>query len=57
MATTTDGAGPLAAPWTIDTLLSAEQGDGGGAWFLSLMAQVAFPSEQLWGDVAAVARS
>ena len=28
-----------------------------GAWFLSLMAQVAFPSEQLWGDVAAVART
>jgi pimeloyl-ACP methyl ester carboxylesterase len=57
MAATTDAAGPLAAPWTIDTLLSAQQGDGGGAWFLSLMAQVAFPSEQLWGDVAAVART
>ena len=57
MAATTDGAGPLAAPWTIDTLLSAQQGEGGGAWFLSLMAQVAFPSEQLWGDVAAVART
>ena len=57
MAATTDGAGPLAAPWTIDTLLSAQQGDGGGAWFLSLMAQMAFPSEQSWGDVAAVART
>ena len=57
MAATTDGAGPLAAPWTIDTLLRAEQGDGGGAWLLSLLAQVAFPSEQLWGDVAAVARA
>ena len=56
MESTTDGAGPLAAPWTIDTLLSADDGDGGGAWLLSLMAQVAFPSEQLWGDVAAVAR-
>jgi pimeloyl-ACP methyl ester carboxylesterase len=56
MNATTDGAGPLAAPWTIDTLLSAGQGDGSGAWFLSLLAQVAFPSEQLWGDVAAAAR-
>jgi pimeloyl-ACP methyl ester carboxylesterase len=56
MNATTDGAGPLAAPWTIDTLLSAGQGDGSGAWFLSLMAQIAFPSEQLWGDVAAAAR-
>ena len=57
MESTTDGAGPLAAPWTIDTLLSADDGDGGGAWLLSLMAQVAFPSEQRWGDVAAVART
>ena len=56
MNATTDGAGPLAGPWTIDTLLSAGQGDGSGAWLLSLMAQVAFPSEQLWGDVAAAAR-
>lgn len=57
MAATTDGAGPLAAPWTIDTLLSADKGEAGGAWLMSLLAQVAFPSEQLWGDVAAVARS
>jgi pimeloyl-ACP methyl ester carboxylesterase len=57
MNATTDGAGPLAAPWTIDTMLSAGQGEGGGAWFLSLLAQVAFPSEQLWGDVAAAGRN
>ena len=57
MNATTDGAGPLAAPWTIDMLLDAEQGDGGGAWLMSLLAQVAFPSEQLWGDAAAVART
>ena len=57
MNATTDGAGPLAAPWTIDTLLSAGQGNGGGAWFLSLLAQVAFPEEQLWGDVAAAGRT
>ena len=29
------------APKTIDTLLSAGKGDGSGAWFLSLMAQIA----------------
>jgi len=56
MNATTDGAGPLAAPWTIDMLLSAGQGDGSGAWFMSLLAQVAFPEEQRWGDVAAAAR-
>ena len=57
MNATTDGAGPLAAPWTIDMLLAAGQGDGGGAWFMSLLAQVAFPEEQLWGDVAAAGRT
>jgi pimeloyl-ACP methyl ester carboxylesterase len=57
MNATTDGAGPLAAPMTIDTLLSADNGDGSGVWFLSVLAQIAFPSEQVWGDVAAVARS
>jgi pimeloyl-ACP methyl ester carboxylesterase len=57
MSATTDGAGPLAGPWTIDMLLSADKGDASGAWLMSLLAQVAFPSEQLWGDVAAVARA
>jgi pimeloyl-ACP methyl ester carboxylesterase len=57
MHATTDGAGPLAAPWTIDMLLSAGQGEGSGAWFMSLLAQVAFPEEQLWGDVAAAGRT
>jgi pimeloyl-ACP methyl ester carboxylesterase len=54
---TNDGAGPIAAPRTIDTLLSAGRGDGSGAWFLSLMAQLAFPRAQVWGDVAAVGRN
>lgn len=57
MNATTDGAGPLAAPWTIDTLLAADDGDGGGAWLLSLMTQVIVPRAQVWGDVAAVGRS
>jgi pimeloyl-ACP methyl ester carboxylesterase len=57
MHATTDGAGPLAAPWTIDTLLAADEGDGSGAWLLSLMAQAIFPRAQVWGDVAAVGRA
>jgi pimeloyl-ACP methyl ester carboxylesterase len=57
MNATTDGAGPLAAPMTIDTLLSADNGDGSGAWLLSVLAQMAFPTEQVWGDVAAVGRA
>jgi pimeloyl-ACP methyl ester carboxylesterase len=57
MHATTDGAGPLNAPWTIDTLLAADEGDGSGAWLLSLMAQAIFPRAQVWGDVAAVGRA
>ena len=44
-------------PWTIDTLLAADDGDGSGAWLLSLMAQAIFPRAQVWGDVAAVGRA
>lgn len=54
---TTDGGGPLAAPWTIDTLLAAGDGDASGAWLLSVMGQMAFPHAQVWGDVAAVGQS
>ena len=57
MHSTTDGAGPLNGPWTIDTLLDADEGNGGGAWLLSLMAQTIFPRIQVWGDVASVARA
>jgi len=57
MNATTDGGGPLNGPWTIDALLSADQGDGSGAWFLSLMSQLAFPKGQVWGEVAATGRA
>ena len=55
---TADGGGPLAAPRTLDTLLSLDKGDGaGGAWLLSVFAALVFPRAQVWGDVAAVART
>jgi pimeloyl-ACP methyl ester carboxylesterase len=57
MNATTDGAGPLNGPWTIDMLLHADKGDGSGAWLMSMMAQLLFPRGQVWGDVAAVGRS
>ena len=56
MNATTDGGGPLPAPLTLDTLVSADQGDASGAWLLSLAAQLLFPRAQVWGDVAAVGR-
>ena len=54
---TGDGGGPLASPLTIDTLLSVDKGDAGGAWLLSLAAGLMFPQAQVWGDVASVGRS
>src|SRR5262249_46208221 len=53
----TGAAGPLTGPKTIDSLLAAAGGDASGAWLLSLMARLVFPSAQTWGDVAAVGRS
>ena len=53
----TSAAEPISAPMTIDTLLSADRGDGSGSWFLALMGQLTFPTAQVWGDVAAVGRS
>ena len=53
----TSAAEPISAPMTIDTLLSAGRGDGSGSWFLALMGQLAFPTAQVWGDVAAVSRT
>jgi pimeloyl-ACP methyl ester carboxylesterase len=57
MNATPDGGGLLAGPSTIDTLLAAGRGDASGAWLLSTMAQLVFPRVQVWGDVAAVART
>src|SRR6476659_171795 len=53
----TGGAGPLDGPLTIDTMLSADEGDGSGAWLLSLAAQLTFPRAQVWGDVASIGRA
>ena len=47
---------PLSAPLTLDAWVSAAKGDPSGLWFQSLLAQVAFPDEQVWGDVAAAGR-
>ncbi len=57
MNETSAGGGPIASPLTINTLLSADKGDASGAWFLSVMAQIAFPHAFAWGDLAAIGRS
>jgi pimeloyl-ACP methyl ester carboxylesterase len=55
---TSDGGGPLSGPLTLDTLASIDRGDGGaGAWLLSTAAGLAFPTAQVWGDVASAGRT
>ena len=52
---TSEGGGPLAAPMTLDSLLSIEQGDARGAWVVSVLAQTVSPRTQVAGDAAATA--
>jgi uncharacterized membrane protein YdfJ with MMPL/SSD domain/pimeloyl-ACP methyl ester carboxylesterase len=56
MESTSESA-PLSAPMTINSWISAADGDASGLWFLSLMARMAFPEAFVWGEVAAVARA
>ena len=51
MDTTAESA-PLHAPMTIDSWLSAAEGDPGGFWLQSLLADFAFPTSFVWGQVA-----
>ena len=53
----TDAAEPLSAPITLDSWLSASNGDASGFWFTSLLADMAFPKSFVWGDIAAASRA
>ena len=50
---TTSEAAPINAPTTLDSWLSAAEGDASGFWFLSLAADLSFPGSFVWGEVAA----
>jgi pimeloyl-ACP methyl ester carboxylesterase len=50
-------AAPISSPMTVDSWLSAANGDASGLWFMSLMADMAFPQAQVWGDVGAASRA
>src|ERR1700761_9505653 len=54
---TSAGGNSIAAPLTINSLLSANKGDASGAWFLSVLARLTFPTSFVWGDLAAIGRS
>jgi pimeloyl-ACP methyl ester carboxylesterase len=49
-------AAPLSAPITLSTWLSAAHGDASGFWLQSLLADFAFPTSFVWGQMAAAAR-
>ncbi len=48
---------PLWAAMTIDSWLSAADGDASGLWLQSLLADLVFPKSVVWGEYAAVARA
>ncbi len=52
----TSEAAPISAPMTLNSWLSAANGDASGFWFMSLMADVAFPESFVWGEMAAAGR-
>jgi pimeloyl-ACP methyl ester carboxylesterase len=52
---TTSETAPLNAPMTLGSFLSAAKGDPSGLWFMSLLADVAFPQAFVWGEYAAAA--
>jgi pimeloyl-ACP methyl ester carboxylesterase len=50
---TTSEAAPISSPMTLNSWLSAANGDASGLWFMSLMADIAFPDSFVWGELAA----
>jgi pimeloyl-ACP methyl ester carboxylesterase len=56
LAETTAENAPLSAPMAIDSWLAGSDGDASGFWFTSLLADVFFPGEFVWGEYAASAR-
>jgi hypothetical protein len=44
---------PLSGPSTVDSWLSAADGDPSGFWFLSLASGLIFPTSFVWGEFAA----
>jgi pimeloyl-ACP methyl ester carboxylesterase len=47
-------ASELAGPITLDSWISAAQGDPSGLWFLSFMAHLVLPQSFVWGEFASI---
>ena len=48
-------ATPLSGPMTLNSWISAAQGDPSGFWLLSVMANIALPQAFTWGEFASIA--
>jgi len=51
----TSEASPISGPMTLDSWISAAQGDPSGLWLLSEMAGLIFPTSFTWGEFASIA--
>jgi pimeloyl-ACP methyl ester carboxylesterase len=54
---TTPDAAPISAPMTLGTWMSAADGDAGGFWLQSVLADLAFPKSFIWGEMASMGRA
>ena len=45
---------PLSGPMTLDSWISAAQGDPSGLWLLSTMANLVLPQSFIWGEFASI---
>ncbi len=45
---------PLTGPMTLNSWISAAQGDPSGLWFLSAMANLVLPQSFVWGEFASI---
>ena len=45
---------PLGGPMTLDSWISAAQGDPSGFWLLSMLANIALPQSFTWGEFASI---
>lgn len=51
---TSPSMAPLIGTMTLDTWLSAAEGDPSGMWFLSLLGDLVYPYMFIWGEFAAI---
>ena len=49
-----DSGSPLSGPMTLNSWISAAQGDPSGLWFLSAMANLVLPQSFVWGEFASI---